>query len=97
MDENNTNKPKKPLAKKVMQFSGIAFVAIGALALLGWMQSRDPDCYLAETDEDSLNFLRMCEMEIALAQTNVWWPLVVSIVAIILGLALIRWSNKKLP
>ena len=91
MDEN---KPKKSLKQKALRFSGIAFETIGALTLIGWVQSRDPDCFLAET-EDSLNLLRMCGSKIALVQTNVWWPLVASVIAIVLGLVLIRLSNKS--
>ena len=94
MDENDSNEPKKPLAQKVMQYSGIALVALGALTLLGWMQGRDPDCGLAEV-EDSLNLLRMCEMAARNPQSNVWWPLAAGIAAIVLGFILIRLSNKK--
>ena len=94
MDENDLNEPKKSLKQKAMWFSGIAFVTIGALTLIGWVQSRDSDCFLAEP-EDSLNLLRMCESKIAPVQTNIWWPLVASVIAIVLGLVLIRLSNKK--
>ena len=49
-----------------MQSSGIAFVAIGALTLIGWMQSRDPHCILAEAETDApTTYLRMCEADIA--------------------------------
>ena len=45
---------------------GIAFVAIGALTLIGWMQSRDPHCVLAEAETDApTTYLRMCEADIA--------------------------------
>jgi hypothetical protein len=96
MDENDSKEPKKPLSKKVMRFSGIAFMAIGGLTIMGWMQGRDPDCALAEVGIDApTTYLRMCEMEIALAQTDVWWPLAISIVTIIWGWVLIQLSNKK--
>ena len=49
-----------------MQSSGIAFVAIGALTLIGWMQSRDPDCTLTEAETDApTTYLMMCEADIA--------------------------------
>ena len=94
MDEPDLNKPKKPLAKKIMRFSGVTFIAIGALTLMGWMQNRDPDCTLAET-EDSLNFLRMCETASRNVKPDIWWPLAAGVIAIILGLVVIRLSNKK--
>ena len=96
MDENDSNEPKKSLKQKAMQFSGIAFIAIGGLTLIGWMQSRDPDCALAEAETDApTTYLRMCEAEIANIQTDVWWPLAAGVVAIILGFVLIKLSNKK--
>ena len=49
-----------------MQSSGIAFVAIGALTLIAWMQSRDPDCTLTEAETDApTTYLMMCEADIA--------------------------------
>ena len=96
MNENDSNKPEKSLKQKVIQSSGIAFVAIGALTLIGWMQNRDPHCALAEAETDApTTYLRMCEPDIANIQTDVWWPLAESVVAIILGFVLIKLSNKK--
>ncbi len=94
MNEKDSNKPKKLLIKKVMQFTGFAFIAIGALTIIGWMQSRDPDCALAEV-ETTESYLRMCDANIANIQAASWWLFLGCVAAIILGLFLIRLSNKK--
>lgn len=48
--------------QKMLGYSGRIAQAIASLWLLGWLQSRDPDCVL---DTGVLAQLRMCETEIA--------------------------------
>ena len=81
-------------ALRVFTITGRLMQGLAALAFLGWLQGRDPDCVL---ETGVFLQLRMCGPEIAgePVQTSRFLRLVIILVVFALGALLVRLNGRK--
>ncbi|HZX30915.1 MAG TPA: hypothetical protein VFF03_06165 [Rhodocyclaceae bacterium] len=86
-------KPNHRIKTKALQLLGWALIISSALVILGWLQERDPDCYL---EPGVFAQIRLCNDDIVDPPKEPSpWHLAGALVAMALGIASIRRSKAS--